>query len=105
MISQAELILRVITLWFLVLSHFFTEVRANVHFIGHALISAMFFKCRIYNSLSSKSTKLLNIHIYDMRAKYFSHKVDLDDIFAGRAQEQNLAFLEVHFHIFLYCSN
>ena len=62
-------------------------------------MSAMFNKCRIYKSLSSKSTKLLNIHIYDVGAKHYSHMVDLDAIFADRAQEQNLAFFEVHFHI------
>ena len=63
----------------------------------------MFYKCRIYNNLSSKSTKLLNIHIpvYDVGAKHYSHNVDLDAIFAGRAQEQNLAFSEVHFPIIL----
>ena len=77
------------------------HTRANIHIIGHALISAMFYKCRIYNSLSSKSTKLLNIHRYDVGAKQYSHKVDLDDIFADRVQQQNLAYLKCIFYIIL----
>ena len=75
--------------------------RANLHIIGHALISAMFYKCRIYKSVSSKSTKLLNIHRNDVGAKHYACKTDLDSIFAGRIQEQNLAFFEEHFHIIL----
>ena len=63
--------------------------RANIHIISHALISAMFYKCRIYHNLLSKSTKLLNIHIYDVGANNYYHKVDLNDIFAGRAKEHN----------------
>ena len=50
--------------------------------------------------MSSKSTKLLNIHRNDIGAKYYARKADLDSIFAGRIQEQNLMFFEVHFHIF-----
>ena len=71
---------------------------ANLH---NALISAMFYKCRIYKSVSSKSTKLLNIHRNDVGAKHYSHKVDLDPIFADTTQAQNLAFFEVHFQIIL----
>ncbi len=44
----------------------------------------------------------MNIHIpvYDVGAKHYSHNVDLDTIFAGRAQEQNLAFLKCIFILF-----
>ena len=59
--------------------------RANLHIIGHALILAMFYlNAGFIKSVSSKSTKLLNIHGNDIGAKHYSDKIDLDAIFAGR---------------------
>ena len=43
---------------------------------------------------------ILNIHRYDVGAKQYSHKVDLDDNFADRVQQQNLAFLKCIFILF-----
>ena len=61
----------------------------------------MFYQLGFIKSFSSKFTNLLNSFIYDLRAKHYSHNADLDAIFDDRAQVQNLAFFEVHFHIIL----
>ena len=69
-----------------ILKHFVYRWEMNIlHIISHDLILAIFINAGFINNLSSKSTKILNIHRYNVGAKHCSHKVDLDDI-AGRAQ-------------------